>query len=259
MVAAQRVGYASEPQRVRSAGPGQTKMSAFDPFGLQHWLATGIAVGAGVLLPVLLRRFASPQGKELARKIIAVLLFVDVGLGPVISAGVYGLPLQHHLPLHLCGISGILGAIMLWFRSFRLYEVVYFWGIGGVLAALLTPDLQRGFPHPFFFVFFFSHGLAFSAVIFATVVLGFRPRAASLAIVLATTAAYALLIYPLNLLLGSNYLFLVQKPAQPSPLDFFGPWPWYLAGLVALAVVVCTALYLPFGIYDFARSKARRL
>ena len=200
-------------------------MSAFEPFGLQHWLATGITAGAGVLLPVLLRRFASPQGKELARKIIAVLLFADVGLGPVVSAGVYGLPLQHHLPLHLCGISGILGAIMLWFRSFSLYEVVYFWGIGGV---------------------------------FATVVMGFRPRAASLAIVLATTAAYALLIYPVNLLLGSNYLFLVQKPAQPSLLDFFGPWPWYLAGLVALAVGVCVALYLPFGIYDFARCKAKR-
>ena len=233
-------------------------MSAFEPFGLQHWLATGIAVGAGVLLPVLLRRFASPQGKELARKIIAVLLFADVGLGPVVSASVYGLPLQHHLPLHLCGISGILGAIMLWFRSFRLYEVVYFWGIGGVLAALLTPDLQRAFPHPFFVVFFLSHGLAFAAVMFATVVMGFRPRAASLAIVLATTAAYALLVYPVNLLLGSNYLFLVQKPAQPSPLDFFGPWPWYLAGLVALAVGVCVALYLPFGIYDFARRKAKR-
>ena len=229
-------------------------MSIFDPFGLQHWLATSVTVGLGVLLPALLRWEASPRVQERARKIIAVCLFAYIGLGPAIRAGVYGLPLREHLPLHLCGISVVLGAFMLWLRSYRLYEVVYFWGIGGVLAALLTPDLQQAFPHPLFLLFFFGHGLAFTAVMFATLVMGFRPRAISLAIVLAASAAYALLIYPLNVILGSNYLYLIHKPAQPSPLDYFGPWPWYLAGLVALAVGVCGVLYLPFAIRDYVAN-----
>ncbi len=233
-------------------------MSTFEPFGIQHWLATGITVGIGALLPTLLSRFAGPQLRENARKTIALCLFAYIGLGPAIKAGVYDLPLLEHLPLHLCGVSVVLGAFMLWLRSYRLYELVYFWGIGGVLAALLTPDVLVGFPHPLFLLFFFGHGLAFTAVMFATLVMGFRPRAASLPIVLIATAAYALLIYPLNLLLGSNYLFLIQKPAQPSPLDFFGPWPWYIAGLVVLAVCACIVLYLPFAVLNVARSKSRR-
>ena len=146
---------------------------------------------------MLLRWRADPQGQDTARKIIiAICIFVDIGLGPVMRAGVYGLPLLEHLPLQLCGMSVILGAFMLWLRSYRLYEVLYFWGTGGVLIALLTPDVEQAFPHPLFLLFFLSHGLAFMAVMFATLVMGFRPRAASLLIVMPVTAAYALLNVP---------------------------------------------------------------
>ena len=189
--------------------------------------------------------------------VIAVCLFIDIGLGPAVRAGVYGLPLQLHLPLHLCGMSVTLGAFMLWFRSYRLYEVLYFWGIGGPLVALLTPDVEQAFPHPVFLLFFLSHGLALLAVMFATLVMGFRPRLRSLLTAMAVTAAYALLIYPVNLLLGSNYLFLLAKPAQPSPLDWFGPWPWYLPGLVGMVAGALVMLYLPFAVIDMFRARTR--
>lgn len=229
--------------------------STFVPFGLQHWLATGITLVIAVLVPVLLRRQASPRGQETARKVIAVCMFVDIGLGPVLSAGIYGLPLAQHLPLQLCGMSVTLGAFMLWLRSYRLYEVLYFWGTGGALVALLTPDVAQAFPHPLFLRFFLSHGLAFLAVMFATLVMGFRPRARSLLVVMPATAAYALLIYPVNLLLGSNYLFLLAKPAQPSPLDLFGPWPWYIPGFVVMVAVALLLLYAPFAVYDMFRAR----
>ena len=235
-----------------------TDVATFEPFGLQHWLGTAIAVAVGVLVPVLLRWRADPQGQDTARKIIAICLIVDTGLGPVMRAGVYGLPLLEHLPLQLCGMSVILGAFMLLLRSYRLYEVLYFWGTGGVLTALLTPDVEQAFPHPLFLLFFLSHGLAFMAVMFATLVMGFRPRAASLLIVMPVTAACALLMYPVNLMLGSNYLFLLAKPAQPSPLDLFGPWPWYLPGLVGLTAGAIVFLYVPFAIFDLVRSRAQR-
>lgn len=135
---------------------------------------------------------------------------------------------------------------MLWRASYRLYEVVYFWGIGGATAALLTPDLPVGFPHPVFLQFFIGHGSALTTVLFATIVMGFRPRAASVGIALAATAIYAVLIYPVNLMLDSNYLYLVQKPERPSPLDYLGPWPWYLLGLAAITIVACGLCYLPF-------------
>ena len=189
--------------------------------------------------------------------VIAVCMFIDIGLGPAVRAGIYGMPLAEHLPLHLCGMTVTLGGFMLWLRSYRLYQVLYYWGTGGALVALITPDVVQAFPHPVFFLFFLSHGLGFMSIMFATLVMGFRPRPRSLLIVMPITAAYALLMYPVNLLLGSNYLFLLAKPAQPSPLDWFGPWPSYLPGLVGMAAVALVLLYVPFAVIDLFRGKAR--
>jgi uncharacterized membrane protein YwaF len=58
-------------------------------------------------------------------------------------------------------------------------------------------------------------------------------------------------------LLGTNFLYLVRKPAQPSPLDFFGPWPWYLLGLGAMTVGMCVLCYLPFAVAHRLRRSAR--
>ena len=236
----------------------ESSVPAFVAFGLQHWVGTGITFAIAIILPLLVRWYASPPGQETARRIIALCLFIDIGLGPAVRVGVYGLPLLEHLPLHLCGMSVTLGAFMLWLRSYRLYKVLYYWGIGGALTALLTPDVQQAFPHPIFFLFFLSHGLGFMAVMFATLVMDFRPRAQSLLVVMPVTAAYALLMYPVNLMLGSNYLFLLAKPAQPSPLDFFGPWPLYLPGLVGMVAVALVLLYMPWAVYDMGKSRSRR-
>ena len=234
-------------------------MTVFEPFGLQHWLSSGITIALSVLFPLLVRQLADDTLRETLAKALALCLAGYLLAGPIIRSGVYGYPLQENLPLHMCGASVVLGVFMLWLRSFRVYEVVYFWGIGGVLAALLTPDLQDGFPHPLFLLFFGGHGLALAAVMYATLVFGFRPRARSVGIAIGATAAYALVIFPVNLLLGSNYLFLMRKPFQPSPLDYMGPWPWYILGLVMLVVTVCLLCYMPFAVQDrLGRSGGNR-
>ena len=64
------------------------------------------------------------------------------------------------LPLHLCGVAIILSAVMLINNNYKLYELNYFWGLGGAIQALLTPDIGNyGFPHFRYFQFFISHGL----------------------------------------------------------------------------------------------------
>lgn len=55
-----------------------------------------------------------------------------------------------------------------------------------------------------------------------------------------------LLIVLASVALGTNYLYLRHKPEQPSLLDFFGPWAWYVLGMIAAGVVLCFVLYAPF-------------
>jgi len=189
---------------------------------------------------------------------MALLLLAYLGVSLAVKTVAYILPLRDNLPLHICGASIVLGAIMLWRRSYQLFEVVYFWGIGGTLAALFTPDLLEGFPHPLFLLFFAGHGFSLSAVAFGALVCDFRPRPASVAMALGVTGIYAALIFAVNLLLGSNYLYLMHKPAQPSIVDFLGPWPWYIIGLAAVTVVVCLLCYLPYAVRDWLMDIRRR-
>ena len=47
---------------------------------------------------------------------------------------------------------------------------------------------------------------------------------------------YVIALLPLNYLLDANYFYLIEKPINPSVLDFFGPWPVYI--LVAEILVM---------------------
>ena len=61
------------------------------------------------------------------------------------------------LPLQLCdwAMFVIIGA--LWTGNRRWLEIAYFWGIGGTLQAIITPNLRFGFPDLRFISFFVAH------------------------------------------------------------------------------------------------------
>ena len=127
----------------------------------------------------------------------------------------------------------------------------------GALQALLTPDLGLyGFPHFRFFQTYISHGLIISAAIYMTVVEGFRPTWKSLLRVALWINVYMAVVFGINLLIGSNYLFVAHKPPTASLLDLLPAWPWYILWMEAIGLVMCLILYLPFAIKDW-RAKAR--
>jgi len=80
------------------------------------------------------------------------------------------------------------------------------------------------------------------------VVLGLRPRRWSPLWAWLITNAYAAAVFPVNVLLDTNYLYIMRKPATPSLLDVLGPWPWYLLPLDAVALGVLFLCYAPFAL-----------
>lgn len=160
------------------------------------------------------------------------------------------------LPLHLCSLNIFLSSIMLLTRSYRLYEIIYFTGIGGALQALLTPDLGiHGYPHYRFFQTFISHGALVSAALYMTLVEGYRPTWGSVKRVIIIMPGYMALVGVVNWLTGGNYLFLARKPSFPTLLDLLGPWPWYILGVIGIGVTVISALYIPFALWDWLRGE----
>ncbi|MBN1560897.1 TIGR02206 family membrane protein [candidate division KSB1 bacterium] len=159
--------------------------------------------------------------------------------------------LQKMLPLHLCSAFVWLSAVMLITRSRSIYEFSFFLGTAGALQALLTPDIaDYGFPHYRFFHVFISHGAIIIAAVYMTIVEGYRPTWRSMRRVFLWLNVYAVFVYLINMLIGSNYMYVTHKPETASLLDVLGPWPIYILAGEAMALVMFLLLYLPFALSD---------
>ena len=223
----------------------------FISFGITHALVATIVLCLAFGLPYLIARAASPALQNRFRILLIVLVLAQLIANPWVRVEVYGEPLRQNLPLHLCHASLILGVITLLFRRYGTYEVAYFWALGGAIPAILMPDVEYTYPHPFFLLFFTGHGLELACVAFATFVFSFRPRLASVGKAIVATAALAVLVTPVNYSLGTNYLYLRHKPVQPSVIDLLGPWPWYILGLAGLVVLLALLSYLPVALHRY--------
>jgi len=232
---------------------GDYQGQAFELFGLTHWAALAVIV----LLNLYLLKFrnASDKTKGAVRWLMALILWGNEIAWHYWNYAVGKWTIQTMLPLQLCSVLVWVGAWMLVTKSYKIYEFMYFMGIGGALQALATPDLGiYGFPHFRFFQTFLSHGLIVTAAIYMTTVEGLRPTWKSMVRVFVWMNVYALIIYFVNIYLGSNYLMINYKPNTPSLLDLLPPWPTYILYMEAIGVITMIVLYLPFVIKDLRTS-----
>jgi hypothetical integral membrane protein (TIGR02206 family) len=221
----------------------------FEFFGIAH---------IGALLTILLLNIFLLQFKnkdEKARRKVritmAVVMWVDEASWHLwnIYHGTWSV--QEHLPLHACSVLIWLAGFMLIFKNYRIYEFAYFLGIGGALQALLTPDIGiYGFPHFRFIQTYISHGILLTSAIYMTTVEGFRPTWQTFKRVIIYLNLYMLVVFGLNQLIGSNYLFVARKPPGPTLLDALPEWPVYIFYMEAIGLVMFLFLYLPFALKD---------
>jgi hypothetical integral membrane protein (TIGR02206 family) len=151
------------------------------------------------------------------------------------------------LPVQLCDVGGFVAAAALLWRRLLLVEVAYFWGLGGTLQAVLTPDLKdQHFPSFPYLQFYVTHDLVILAALFLVIGLGLQPRPGAVRRIFLLTLAFALLVGVIDLVTSGNYMYLRQVPASGSLLDLMGPWPWYIAAGAALTLLVLVILDAPF-------------
>jgi hypothetical integral membrane protein (TIGR02206 family) len=154
--------------------------------------------------------------------------------------------INYALPFQLCDIACFVAAAALWTRRPLLVELTYFWGLAGTVNGLLTPDLPQHFPDFLAFQYFIAHGAIVGAALLLVIGLGITPRPLAALRVYAVTVVVLVVDAGVDVLTGGNYLYLRHTPGVHSLLDLFGPWPWYVLGASALALVIFVILDLPF-------------
>lgn len=227
----------------------------FELFGATH-IAALLAL---ILIGYGLTRFkgADEATRKRVRVALGIFLWLNESVWHIWNAAWGHWNVQTMLPLHACSILIWLSGFMLIFRSYAIYEFAYFMGIGGAFQYLMTPDLGiYGFPHIRYFQAFLSHGILLISAIYMTVVEGFRPTWKSFWRVVIVTNIYMVIIYPINVWLGSNYLMINGKPSTPSLLDLMPDWPVYILHMEAMGIVTFLLLYAPFAIREWRRREA---
>lgn len=162
--------------------------------------------------------------------------------------------IRFNLPLHLCTISLITSSYMLVTKSYKVFEIVYFFAIGGAFQAIITPELFYTFPHFRFFHYFIAHFAIILAVLYMVWVYHYSVTFRSAFKSFLVLNGIAFVVFFVNKITGANYMFLARKPATPSILDWLGPYPWYILSLQLIAIVIFTILTLPFYLNRFKKS-----
>ena len=276
----------SLPDTMRTAMiPGTATIGEHFPlFGSLHWVViVGIAVAAA-LFSLALRRATGRSYEAALCRAVCWSLGGMLACGAVaaqvhdVAAGTWSL--QKSLPLDLCDIAVFVVALALLGVGLqhqasrgrpapgtaavghnpvrfgqRLYELAYFWGIGGTVQAVLTPDFEDPIPSVGCVHYFVLHGGIIVSVLVMTIGLRMRPQPGAVWRAWLVTLGLAVLVALIDYLLGANYMYMCGPPANPTLYDVFGPWPWALLSLVLVGTLILVLCYAPFWLIDRHRQR----
>ena len=231
----------------------------FKPFGVAHLTVILLTVGLPLLLALIVHRTKSRFLERSIAFSISALLLINYAAYLIVARQFGVNSWQRTLPLQLCDWAMVVIIVALWTGKRRWLEIAYFWGIGGTLQALITPNLAFGFPDLRFISFFVAHSGIIIGIVFLMLIYGFRPRAIGILRTFAWTEFYFVVTFTIDLLTGENYGFLLHKPEAASLLNLLSDSrPLYLLQFHGLAFLFFCALYAPFAIVDLSRGKSLR-
>ncbi len=219
--------------------------------GMDHVISIIVFAILLFTIPYLAQKNLDEDQQYLLGKVIGVLILFGYVSWVILEilAGTFNLKL--HLPFHLCRTANILIFVVLFFRSFLAYEIVFFWGLT-VIHAVITPDITQGFPHYHFIRYWLTHQLMIIGIIYATFVYDIIPHKTSIYKSFVALLLFFLITIPVNLSLDANYFWICGKPPVGTVLDYFGPWPWYLVVATLLALI---HFYFFYYLINFISSK----
>ena len=219
--------------------------------GTSHVFSIILFLVLALSIPYLAKKNLNENQQLFLGKIIGVLVLTGYLSWVILEILAGSFNLKLHLPFHLCRTANVLIFVVLFFRSFLAYEIVFFWGLT-VIHAVITPDITQGFPHYHFVRYWLTHQLMIIGIIYATFVYDIRPHKKSIYKSFVALLLFFLITIPVNLLLDANYFWICGKPPVGTVLDYFGPWPWYLVVATLLALI---HFYFFYYLINFISSK----
>ena len=223
----------------------------FELYGADHMAYIYAMVFFWIALPLFSRKYLNHQ----SQRYIAIFLAIFI-IGIEIIDDIYrvfdksvGWNIKTDLPLHMCGFSVFATSYALLKRNQLVFELCYFWGLGGALQAILTPD-TTGFHGPFYlFTFMVSHGLIILNVFYLIFVYRMMLNRGALLRSVVITNILLVGIAIINWTLDANYFYLFYPPDVSNPLILTDIQPYYFLNMEIVATIVLFLISIPMLIY----------
>lgn len=228
---------------------------SFQANGLEHLLSVAVFT---ILFFLIL--FANHKHKSFDKQKRFIIIFSLVIFGcqiakTFIRIGLGNFDHTHDLPLHLCNIMPLLLPLALYLEKRVYWAICFMWIMAGTFQSLITPTLEHSLPHYEYFRYWIVHVGLVLGVFYPIIYWGYRLKVQDIFWGWLTINGLAFIIYHINNLLGSNYMYMQGKPGEGTIYDLLGPWPWYILSLEFVAILLFTILFVPFYIFEKISTK----
>lgn len=216
----------------------------FSTFGIEHilWLA---ALSLVIVAAAVAYKRLNDKHRKIMLKVVGVLVvFAEIIKDVIlIIKGEFG---YGYLPFHLCGINVLLIGFDLIKQTKIVRSFLYYFCIPGAMLALIFPNWTHMPCMNFFNIHSFTIHLLLEMYPVLLVTSGeARPDVRDMPKCIGLLVALAIPIYFLNMVWGTNFMFLM-KPDSGNPLEMFkmllGSHLW---GFPILLPIVMLIMYIP--------------
>jgi hypothetical integral membrane protein (TIGR02206 family) len=210
----------------------------------EEWVRNNFIALISMLLVLVLGRFLNKKQNTYVLYSMGLILVFSSIYSPSRSYLMGDWNTATDLPLHLCGISGIICAILPFLKRKQvLFDFVFYTGIIGGIMSMLTPQMNSYDGSQFIYLeYYVRHSIILVMPIYLLQNYGMELTKKSMIRTFITLNILLAIIMPFNFYVGGNYMYLAEPPQVENPL-VIGEWPYYVLWFEVFMIVLLLLLF----------------
>ena len=210
----------------------------------EEWQRNNAVTLAAILLVLFVGRFLNRKQNTIVLYLMGLILLFSSIYSPLRSYLLGNWNTATDLPLHLCGISGIICAILPFLkRKQALFDFVFYTGIIGGIMSMLTPQMNSYDGSQFAYIeYYIRHSIILVMPIYLLQNYGMELSRKSMFKTFVTLNILLAIIMPFNFYVGGNYMYLAEPPQVENPL-VIGQWPYYVLWFEVFMIILLIVLF----------------
>jgi len=210
----------------------------------EEWVRNNLIALISMLSVLVVGRFLNKKQNTYVLYAMGLILVFSSIYSPLRSYSIGDWNTATDLPLHLCGISGLICAILPFLKRKQiLFDFVFYTGIIGGIMSMLTPQMNSYDGSQFAYLeYYVRHSIILVMPIYLLQNYGMELTKKSMMRTFIALNVLLAIIMPFNFYVGGNYMYLAEPPQVKNPL-VIGEWPYYVLWFEVFMIALLLLLF----------------